>query len=245
MEHAKYRLRIYSAYASARLKSHVPSTIDELAPRASYLRRLIRNHFPDDRNVTILDLGCGHGAIAYFARELGYRNVRGVDGSPEQVAAAKNLGVNGVELGDLTRVLSETPTGSIDVVITFDVIEHFSRDELVDMVDDIHRVLSDGGCWIIHVPNGESPFGARIRYGDITHEMAFTSTSLGQLLLSSGFRYLQCYEDQPVIHGAKSALRWLLWKVVRGALRAYLMIETGDSGRDAIFSQNLLAVAFK
>ena len=58
---------------------------------------------------------------------------------------------------------------------------------------------------------GLAPRAHALRYGDLTHEMAFTRTSLAQLLLSSGFGAVRCFEDAPVVHGAKSALRWLLW----------------------------------
>jgi hypothetical protein len=85
----------------------------------------------------------------------------------------------------------------------------------------------------------------RIRYGNITHELSFTRTSLSQLLLSSRFLKIDCYEDQPILRSANSAIRWSLWKVVRSFLRFNLAIETGDTGRKAIFSQNFLAVAFK
>ena len=78
-----------------------------------------------------------------------------------------------------------------------------------------------------------------------THEQAFTRTSLGQLLLSSGFRSLECYEDTPVVHGVVSALRFIVWKAFRGMLRVYLAAETGNSGGSAIFTQNLLAVAVR
>lgn len=106
-------------------------------------------------------------------------------------------------------------------------------------------MLRPGGRWIIHVPNGESPFFGSIRYGDLTHELAFTRTSLAQLLLASGFAEVRCFEDQPVVHGAKSALRWLLWRGFRGVLRLYIAAETGDARGGHIFSQNLLAVARK
>jgi SAM-dependent methyltransferase len=147
--------------------------------------------------------------------------------------------------GDILEYLGSTPDESQDVVVTFDVVEHFTRDELLPFVDEVHRVLKSGGRWLIHTPNGESPLSNRIRYGDLTHEQAFTRTSLGQLLLSSGFRSLECYEDAPVIHGAASAVRFVLWKVIRTMLRLYLAVETGNFGRTAIFTQNLLAVAIR
>jgi cyclopropane fatty-acyl-phospholipid synthase-like methyltransferase len=193
----------------------------------------------------ILDLGCGHGALIHVARQMGYKNVDGVDGSPEQVAAAQRLGIRGVEEGDLMQVLANLTDASQDCVIAFDVLEHFTRDELISFVDEVKRVLKPSGRWIIHTPNGESPFCGRIRFGDLTHELAFTRTSIAQLLYSSGFSDVRSYEDEPIIHGVISLFRSAIWKGIRGGLRLYLAAETGDTGRNAIFSQNFLTVAVK
>jgi cyclopropane fatty-acyl-phospholipid synthase-like methyltransferase len=240
-----YRTRIYNHYVQSRDRPLAPTSLAGLRPRAAALGRLVQRHFPADKDAAVLDLGCGHGALIHFARQLGYRNVRGVDGSPEQVAAAQHLGIEGVAEGDLNDMLLAQPDASLDVVVAYDVIEHFTRDELLPFVDQVHRVLRPGGDWIIHAPNGESPFGSRMRYWDLTHEMAFTRTSLSQILLSSGFRDVRCFEDTPVVHGAKSAVRWTLWKGIRGLLRLYIAAETGDASGAPIFSQNLLAVATK
>jgi len=240
-----YRTRIYGTYVSARRQSLAPASLEGLKPRLPYLRNLIRRYFPSDRNAAILDLGCGHGALIHLARQAGYRNLRGVDSSPEQVAAAKELRIEGIEQGDVMEALAKEPDEALDCLIAFDLIEHFNRNELISLVDEVHRVLRSEGRWIIHTANAESPFGMRSRYGDLTHELAFTRTSLSQLLLSSGFSRLDCYEDKPIPHGAKSAVRWMFWKAIRSFLRFYLVVETGDIGSDAIFSQNFLAVAFK
>jgi SAM-dependent methyltransferase len=240
-----YRTRIYNHYVHSRDCPLAPTSLDGLRPRAPLLRRLVQRHFPADKNAAVLDLGCGHGTLLHFARQLGYRNALGVDGSPEQVAAARHLGIEGVMEGDLNAMLLAQPDASLDVVVTFDVIEHFTRNELLPFVDQVHRVLKPGARWIIHAPNGESPFFGTIRYGDLTHELAFTRTSLSQLLLSSGFSDVRCFEDTPVVHGAKSAVRWALWQGFRSLLRLYIAAETGDASNAHIFSQNLLAVATK
>ena len=240
-----YRARIYSQYVQARSQALAPKTLEGLAPRAPSLRRLVRQHFPDSRSAAVLDLGCGHGALLHFAREAGYTSLQGVDGSSQQVEAARRLGIAGVEEGDLRAVLSAQPDVSLDVVVAYDVIEHFTRDELLPFVDEVRRVLKAGGRWIIHVPNAESPFFGAVRYGDLTHEMAFTRNSLAQLLLASGFSEVSCFEDEPVVHGGKSALRWMLWKGIRSLLRLYVAVEAGDAGGAQIFSRNLLAVARK
>jgi SAM-dependent methyltransferase len=236
------RQRIYRQYVTAGDTPLAPSSIEGLRPRLPYLRQLIRRHFPQDRNAFVLELGCGHGAFLYALHEAGYTRVKGVDWAQEQVLAARNLGIAGVDQGDAMSALAATPSGSVDVVVTLDLIEHLTKGELVALVDEVHRALRPSGRWVIHVPNAEAPFGSRIRYGDFTHELAFTRMSLTQLLRASGFARVRCYEDQPVPHGIKSVVRFLMWKVVRTGLLFYIAVETGAFDRQAIFSQNFLAV---
>ena len=240
-----YRTRIYSAYLSGRRGKIAPQRLDGLAPRAPFLRKLIRKHFPPNADAAILDIGCGHGALLHFARIEGYLNIRGVDGSPEQVQTAMTMGIGGVEQGDVMETLAKLPDKSLDCVVSFDLIEHFNRNELLALVDEVHRILRPEGRWIIHTPNAESPFGMRMLYWDFTHEIAFTRTSIAQLLLSSGFSDVDCFEDTPVPHGARSLARWVIWKCLRVFLRLYLAAETGNVDRNAVLSQNLLAVALK
>jgi len=240
-----YRQRIYAAYVQARDKPLAPVTLEGLKPRLPYLKQLVRKHFPRDKNARILELGCGHGALLHVLAQFGYENALGVDNSDEQVAAAQALGIRGVERGDVMEKLHSTGNSLLDVVVAFDVIEHFTKPELIPFVDEVHRVLKPGGRWIIHTCNGESPFGMGSRYGDVTHELAFTRISLAQLLMSSGFKYVQCFEDRPVVHGMKSAVRAALWACLRAGLLFYVAVETGALDRQAVFSQNLLAVAIR
>jgi 2-polyprenyl-3-methyl-5-hydroxy-6-metoxy-1,4-benzoquinol methylase len=237
------RQRIYQGYVTARDKPLAPDSLAGLRPRLPYLRQMVRRHFPSDRSAAILDLGCGHGALLHVLHEVGYRHARGVDVSPDQVAAAQRLGIAGVGQSDAMATLMATADASLEVVVTFDVIEHFNKVELIALVDEVRRVLCPGGRWIIHVPNAEGPFGARMRYWDFTHELAFTRTSIAQLLKASGFASVTCYEDRPVPHGLKSAMRAALWMLIRAGLLSYIAVETGAFDRDTVFSQNLLAVA--
>lgn len=246
------RSRIYGKYLSAAGDGYLadgatlsPSFTAALASRRPYLDQLVARHFPPDRSARIVDIGCGHGALGLSARRFGYHSYVGVDGAPEQVDLAAALGVEGVRHGDAFDFLANVPERSVDCLMMFDVIEHFTDDELLTCVDGALRALAPGGRWIIHVPNAEGPFGARMRHGDITHLRAFTRASLTQLLRASGFRVVDCFEDRPVVHGVTSALRAAGWVVLRTALRGYQAIETGDTCREGIFSQNLLAVASK
>lgn len=236
-----FRRRIYGRYITANPASRADVT--DFHGCQHSLRKVIREHFPEKRDAAILDLGCGRGTLIYFARQAGY-TVRGVDISPEQVAAARQLGLNSVEQGDLFEALAASRGESLDMIVTIDVIEHFRKDELAAFVDEVFRVLRKEGKWVINVPNGESPFVGRILYADLTHELAFTRQSIAQLVLSSGFRKVECFENAPIVHGVKSAVRAILWKILAGAMRLWITIESGDS-TGAILSQNFLVVVRK
>jgi SAM-dependent methyltransferase len=238
----RYRSRLYEHYRSGLGLGAAASEADSTK---YILRRLLRGYVPQDKAARILDLGCGSGMLIHLFWLAGYQNAVGVDISVEQVAAAKAAGIAGIEHGDLLEFLRKTATGTVAVVITWDIIEHLFKDETLDLAEQIARVLRPGGRWIIHVPNGDSPFFGRIRYGDWTHEQAFTSGSLDQLLSSVGFQEVTYQEDRPIVHGVISAFRRVLWHLFRSILRVYLAAETGDPGRHLIVSQNLMAVATK
>jgi SAM-dependent methyltransferase len=213
--------------------------------RRPYLEQLIRRHFPPDRGAKVIDFGCGHGALVQAARHAGYVNIVGVDHSAGQVAAARRHGIDGIREGDARATARELPDSSHDVVVAFDLIEHFTKQEVLGFADEVLRILKPAGRWIVHVPNGEALFGGRVRYGDFTHEGAYTRQSLGQLSSAVGFSSIRCFEDTPVAHGVRSAARWVLWKGIRAILRFYLAVETGTGGSRLILSQNLLAVMVK
>jgi predicted TPR repeat methyltransferase len=115
-----YRERVYRRYSSARERILAPDTLDGFRPRVPFLNRIIRNHFPRDRSAAILDLGCGHGALVHLARQAGYRNIRGVDVAPEQVAAAKRLGIDEVVQKDLMETLRSLADEAQDCIVAFD-----------------------------------------------------------------------------------------------------------------------------
>jgi 2-polyprenyl-3-methyl-5-hydroxy-6-metoxy-1,4-benzoquinol methylase len=238
-----YRSRIYAQYVTVGIAP--TNSIEALERRRPYLQRIIRQYFPEDRGAAILELGCGSGALIHFLRKAGYTNIEGFDLAPDQVVLAQQLGISDVRLGDAMETLKASANSSRDVVVAFDLIEHLTNDVLLKFTDEVSRVLRPGGRLILHTPNGESPFCARMRYWDLTHERAFTWNSIRQLLLSSGFSEVHYMEDSPTVHGLRSIIRWLLWKGLRGLLRLWLMAETGETAREAIFTQNFLVVAMR
>jgi 2-polyprenyl-3-methyl-5-hydroxy-6-metoxy-1,4-benzoquinol methylase len=231
-----WRRRLYDRYVSSGQGGQPASRGETL-----FIKKIIACHIPADRSIRILDLGCGAGGTLYWLKRAGYSNISGVDFSPEMVDAASGAGVSEARLGDLHTELSATANDSVDVVLVMDVLEHLERRILFEVCDEIFRILKPGGRIVTHVPNAEGIFGSRVRYGDLTHELAFTSSSMRQLLQTIGFREVKCYEDRPIPHGVKSCIRAFVWYVGTTGFRAIYAAETGRF--DCILSQNLMATA--
>lgn len=239
-----YRERLYRNYLANHRGQALIAPKERLRGAQPYFKRLVK-HFPTDRDTRILELGCGYGVWLHWLRESGYRNLEGVDRSPEQVEAAHGLGMNFVVENDLAADLAARASESCDVVLAADILEHLTKDEALSMADQVFRVLAPGGLFILHLPNGDGIFAGHIEYGDFTHELIVTSTSLAQMLRCVGFTGFSAYEDTPVVHGFSSACRSLVWMAARTAVRLIFAAETGNLGRDLILSQNFLAVARK
>jgi SAM-dependent methyltransferase len=239
-------MRLYNSYVSSGQAGHHDKSIkaeDLFRPRSAYIGHLIARYLPQTRDSRIVDLGCGHGAFLYFLSRAGYTRIEGVDTSPQQIEFARRLGIPQAEHGDIVEFLTRHGDSSLDAVLLMDVIEHLEPQELFDLLDSVNRVLVPGGICLVHVPNAEGLYGMRIRYGDFTHQLAFTAKSANQIFRTLGFSRVEAYEDKPVLHGAKSLVRRVLWDCLTLQHRLLLLAETGAGG--AILSQNILIRATK
>lgn len=243
LERSDYRARLYQYYVSRHL-----GTFREIsAASLERQRHTYRYHFgkwlPRDKNANILDIGCGYGAFVYFLRREGYANVRGIDGSEEQVRQAKDLGIPNVIVADLREYLA-THRQQYDLISALDVLEHFTKPELFGVLDAIYASLKEGGGILMQSPNGDSPYVSWIYFGDLTHQLAFTRSSVTQALLVTGFREVEVLPLEPVPHGVRSVTRWMLWKIIKQMIRLYLVVEQGVTG-SGIFTANLCAFGRK
>jgi 2-polyprenyl-3-methyl-5-hydroxy-6-metoxy-1,4-benzoquinol methylase len=244
-----WKTRLYEGYVSSgqalRPDRHdtAPRPEQIFRPRAHHVRSVIARYLPPDRSARIVDLACGAGAYLHYLRAAGYTNVSGVDVSPEQTDLARRLGISGVKRRDLLAELGETDSGSVDAILMIDILEHLENAELFEVLDEVCRVLKQGGACVAHVPNAEGLYGMRVRYSDLTHERAFAPKSARQLFVTLGFKDVECFEERPVVHGLKSLMRRILWAA--GTLPSRLLLAAETAGRGFILSQNMIVIARK
>lgn len=76
--------------------------------------------------------------------------------------------------------------------------------------------------------NAEAFSWGRIRYGDFTHENAFTPGSMSQVLLACGFVSPTSFPVPPSGDGFRAVLRRMMWGLIEQGARIYLHAATGS-----------------
>ena len=237
-----YRGKIYATYNSHQASSAHTHTPAEYASKAADLRVRVGRWLPADRAAPILDIGCGAGYFLHLLTGMGYTDVTGVDLSPEQVphARAAAPGANVIH-GDALELLATSP-GRFALISGFDFVEHFGKDEVFPLLDLLFAALRPGGVLLLQTPNAASPFGGMLRYGDLTHEIAFSPHSLAHALRMSGFEDVESRECTPRVHGPASAVRRVLWGAIRAGVAAWNLVETG-SPQGGVYTRVFVAAA--
>lgn len=186
---------------------------------------------PVDHSISIVDLGCGKGEWVHWLVSKGFRRVLGVDGSQGDLNIARARGPGQFVHANALEHLRGMPDASVDLIHLKDVVEHLTRDELLDVLDHARRTLRPGGrLWMLTF-NAQSPLASATRYGDLTHELGLTPSSAAQALRAAGFAEVAVagYHYCPTtIRGlTRRALGLLLFGVARIALR----VRHGDGAR--------------
>src|SRR5262245_6471649 len=187
----------------------------------------LRGWLPERHDAVIGDLACGNGKLLRFLKRRGYSGLMGVDISAAQVALARQV-LPQVEEADVLDWLVR-PAKRFDLLIALDLIEHLRREESLRFLDLCCEALNPGGRLVLQTPNADSPFGLQYRYGDITHEWAFTVDQLTRLMKRAGFSGIEARGQGPVPWGysVTSTARWVLWWGIRTGLQLWNLAETG------------------
>lgn len=131
-----------------------PWDADRLRDTAAWIAK----HF-DDRDGSIVDVGCANGGLLMALKELGFHRLLGVDPSPQCVENTKRLGIDAAvgSLFDLSDVRSRGP---FDLVILSHVLEHVQ--DVRGGVAAVASLLRDGGLLYVEVPDAA-------RYAEFVH----------------------------------------------------------------------------
>jgi ubiquinone/menaquinone biosynthesis C-methylase UbiE len=163
------------------------------------LRRLGVLSFP--RHARILDACCGRGEALSILQGLGFRNLEGIDATPQVGPGAAGFPLHH---GDVTRMPFRDE--SFDLVINLHALHHMGDAETVArFVSECHRILKPGGTLaIIDFPGSPQ---IRLLFWALRNRVLALTADLRNFaeILDEEWSYLKPYLDQ--------------WPRVRQALR--------------------------
>ncbi len=238
-----YKEEIYKKYVSNHNVHLYGNTSIQAIERNFTLWDYFYERFlPKNKNSKILDLGSGEGAFVYYLQQKGYLDTYGIDISDEQIKLGETLGIEKIQKIDIISFLKKSEN-TYDFVIARDVLEHFTKPEIFEILKLTHNVLKQEGQMMIQVPNGWGIWHEKIYYGDITHESLFSIDSARQVFFSTGFAKVDSYPLEFPVVNIKSFIRKIVWRGMVFQSKFRKWIATGDGS--GIFTPNLLVVGQK
>ncbi len=235
----KYRDIFYRQYYSSQLGRGESNYKQKLWEEGAQLRREIGPLLPMDRNINTLDIGCGIGSLVQIMTQSGYKHVMGVDISDEMVKVAQTLGISQVVQGDIIQYMDQHKQ-EYDLILGMDIIEHFTKDELVALLFTIRACLKPGGMAIFRTPNADAPFASIFANGDFTHENFMNASSAKQVFMNCGFSSVDVLPSLIRIRNPfKELVRKFLWAIVRFRMKLELF-ASGRSTKNVILTPNMI-----
>lgn len=204
-----------------------------------YFKREIIPHLPKNKDAAILDLGCGTGSMLGALKSEGYTNILGIDVSEDQIRVAAEMGVTETIQGDIHDHLLEQRE-AYDVIIGIDIIEHFSKDELVHLLDLVKNALKPGGKVVFRTPNMDSPLASVYAHADFTHECLLNKSSAIQVMQAIGFKNVNVTAGLVFIENPlKEIVRKLVWACWKFRLKL-MLFGSGRTWHEVVFEPNIL-----
>jgi len=237
-----FREELYKKYSST-FKEHI-SKFDDRSINATlgkYKKQYLSlfNSYP--QSAKVLDLGCGRGILLEFLTNVGYTNALGIDISAEQIEIAKEKDLN-VQQGSIIEFFNSTEE-KFDIIFALDIIEHFKRNELIELFNGIYYHLNYNGVFIFNTPNGQGINSNRIIHGDLTHITIFNPYSAEQILRLVGFKKINFFETGPYAKNINGTIRLILWKIIKLCANFVRFVETASI--EKILTQEFIGAAKK
>jgi len=187
--------RLFSEYFKSIYSQSNTFSDDEYENSYNHYELNFGKYLPAKMDARILEIGCGSGHFLYFLKKKGYTNYLGIDLSAEAIEIARKRITCHVEKVDAVSFLINKGN-CYDAICSNDMIEHISKDQIIDFLLLVYKALKPSGVLLLRLPNMGNPFALNNRYRDFTHECGYTEKSIFQVLYLSGFRAIHIKPDQ-------------------------------------------------
>lgn len=191
-ERASLYGEVYAAYGREFPDAMHPADERTIGYEVAFLRQFISN------DAAVAEIGPGSCALAFAI--AGYcRRIDGIDVADHSATEARPANFRHVLTDGIHLPL---PEGSIDVVVSNQLMEHLHPEDADDQLHEIWRILRPGGRYICVTPNRlHGPHDSSARFKEVPcpivdrefvanglHLKEYTNLELTDLLLRAGFR---------------------------------------------------------
>ena len=152
----------------------------------------------DKQNSLIIDIGCGRGEWLELLQDSGYK-ARGIDLNRVMVEECRSKKLDAIE-GDAIAYIKSLPDASVIAITGFHIIEHLPFEVLIQLFDEVLRVLQSGGSIIFETPNPSNILvGSCNFYLDPTHRNPLPSEMIRFVAESRGLQSVKILNLNPVL----------------------------------------------
>ncbi|MFM6021922.1 MAG: class I SAM-dependent methyltransferase, partial [Dolichospermum sp.] len=137
-------------------------TPEHIQSMKQYSLGLLSSFLPENKEIRILEVGCGMGFAMLALQDLGYSHIVGIDIDYGQVQSCVQKGLNVTCVEDSTSYLY-SHVNEYDLIVVLDVIEHITHANQLEFVRAICQALKPNGQIICTVPNANSTLASRWR----------------------------------------------------------------------------------
>ena len=116
----------------------------------------------------------------------GFSSLEGADINEAAIAKTREAGLVVHDLSCSADFYS-CQAGKYDLVVMSHVLEHLPKEQMIQYLVSIRKLLAVRGSLIVMVPNAQANTGCYWAYEDFTHQTLFTAGSLYYVLRAAGF----------------------------------------------------------
>lgn len=149
-----------------------------------YIQAICGQHF-NDKNIKVLDWGCGYGQCSFILKNLGL-SVHAVDIESRPILEKSDIPFQKLE----HEFKLSFPDNSFEVVVSFGVLEHVSNE--TESLKEIYRILKPGGLFFcFNLPYFYS-YGQKLAHlrGNYYHDRLYLESMIKEIAKKNNFELL-------------------------------------------------------
>lgn len=177
-----------------------------------FIRGFLENQFPDDKNISILEVGAGSGRLLADLGHTGYGNVEGMEMAAAALREARDnvrdiLGEQAIHAMSFIDFRKKYPDKRYDVLIHAHLIEHIPPSQTSQFLSACYDTLKPGGFMVVITPSrlsGPHDVTRYFRAGGSDpegfHLWEFTLHDLERVLTEAGFVNMATVRSLPTLN---------------------------------------------